>query len=156
MGRTDGTSFVDLTDPYSPRLLGNLPKTPGSRSSVWRDMKVFADHVYIVADGAGEHGVQVFDLRRLRDVGMEPVTFEPDFLYDGIHSAHNIVVNEQTGFAYAVGNSGGGETCGGGLHMLELEDPARPAFAGCFYHTETGRRGTGYSHDAQCVIYHGP
>ena len=156
VGRTDGTAFVDLTDPYNPVMLGDLPKTPGSRSSVWRDMKVYQDHTYIVADGAAEHGVQVFDLRRLLDVEGEPVTFEPDFLYDGIHSAHNIVLNEETGFAYVVGASGGGETCGGGLHMLDLSEPAAPGFAGCFFDGETGRRGTGYSHDAQCVVYNGP
>lgn len=156
VGRTDGTAFVDLTDPYNPVMLGNLPKTPGSRSAIWRDMKVYSDHAYIVADGAAEHGVQVFDLRRLPDVGGEPVTFEPDFHYGGIASAHNIVINEETGFAYVVGASGGGETCGGGLHMLDLSEPARPVFAGCFADTNTGRRGTGYSHDAQCVIYHGP
>ena len=156
VGRTDGTSFVDLTDPYNPVLLGNLPKTPGSRSAIWRDMKVYGDHVYIVADGAGQHGVQVFDLTRLRSVGGEAVTFEPDFTYDGIASAHNIVINEMTPFAYVVGSSGGGETCGGGLHMLDLADPKRPTFAGCFADAETGRRKTGYSHDAQCVIYHGP
>ena len=156
VGRNDGTAFVDLTDPYNPVMLGDLPKTPGSRSSVWRDMKVYRDHAYIVADGAGEHGVQVFDLRRLREVRGEPVTFEPDYTYDGIHSAHNIVVNEQTGFGYAVGSSGGGETCGGGLHMLDLSEPGLPSFAGCFFDGQTGRRGTGYSHDAQCVIYDGP
>ena len=156
VGRTDGTAFVDVTDPYNPAMLGNLPKTPGSRSSVWRDMKVYKDHAYVVADGAGEHGVQVFDLRRLRAEGGPDAVFEPDYTYAGIHSAHNIVVNEQTGFAYAVGSSGGGETCGGGLHMLSLDDPSRPAFAGCFFDESTGRRGTGYSHDAQCVIYHGP
>ena len=54
------------------------------------------------------------------------------------------------------GSSGGGETCGGGLHMLDLSEPSRPAFAGCFFDGKTGRRGTGYSHDAQCVIYDGP
>lgn len=156
VGRTDGTAFVDVTDPYNPAMLGNLPKTPGSRSSVWRDMKVYRDHAYVVADGAGEHGVQVFDLRRLRAEGGPDAVFEPDYTYPGIHSAHNIVVNEQTGFAYAVGSSGGGETCGGGLHMLSLDDPSRPAFAGCFFDESTGRRRTGYSHDAQCVIYHGP
>ena len=156
VGRTDGTAFVDLTDPYNPVMLGDLPKTPGSRSSVWRDMKVYRDHTYIVADGANQHGVQVFDLRRLREVRGEPVTFEPDFLYDGIASAHNIVINEGTGFAYVVGSSGGGETCGGGLHMLDLSEPVEPTFAGCFFDGETGRRGTGYSHDAQCVIYNGP
>ena len=156
VGRSDGTAFVDLTDPHNPVMLGDLPKTPGSRSAAWRDMKVHGDHVYIVADGAEQHGVQVFDLTRLRDVDEESVTFEPDFLYDGIASAHNIVINVDEGFAYVVGSSGGGETCGGGLHMLDLSEPKKPVFAGCFADAETGRSGTGYSHDAQCVAYHGP
>ena len=156
VGRTNGTSFVDISDPYDPVYIGDLPKTEGTRTTIWRDVKVYANHAYIVADAAGEHGVQVFDLTQLRDFQGTPMTFEETFLYDGIHSAHNIVINEDTGFGYAVGNSGGGETCGGGLHMIDLRTPAEPKFAGCFSERETGRRGTGYSHDAQCVVYHGP
>ena len=156
VGRTNGTSFVDIRDPYNPVYVGDLPKSAETRTTIWRDMKVYRNHVYIVADAAGEHGVQVFDLTELRRFDGEPLTFAETFRYDGIHSAHNIVINEETGFAYAVGNSGGGETCGGGLHMINLEDPARPEFAGCFAEPATGRRGTGYSHDAQCVVYHGP
>ncbi len=156
VGRTDGLSFVDISDPYMPVYVGDLPKTEGSRSSIWRDFKVYKDHAYIVADNAGEHGVQVFDLRQLRNVRNPPVTFEETFVYDGINSAHNIVLNEETGYAYAVGSSGGGETCGGGLHMINIQDPGRPTFAGCFADPTTGRRNTGYSHDGQCVRYHGP
>ena len=156
VGRMDGTSFVDISDPYNPVYVGNLPKTAGSQTNSWRDMKVYRDHVFIVADGAGEHGMQIFDLRQLRDVQSPPVAFEETAHYDGIHSAHNIVINEDTGFAYTVGNSSGGETCGGGSHMIDIRDPANPTFAGCFAHEETGRAGTGYTHDAQCVVYNGP
>ncbi len=156
VGRTDGTSFIDITNPNRPEYLGDLPKTPGSRANIWRDIKVYANHAYVVADGALEHGVQVFDLTRLRDVGERPGTFEPDFLYTGIASAHNIVINEETGFAYAVGANSGGETCGGGLHMIDIREPKSPKFAGCFADSRTGRAGTGYSHDAMCIIYNGP
>ncbi len=156
VGRVDGTSFVDLTDPANPLYLGNLPKTEASPGSTWRDIKVYHDHAFIVADGAGEHGMQVFDLRRLRNVAGAPVTFTETAHYDRIHSAHNVVINEATGFAFTVGNSGGGETCGGGLHMVDVRDPARPTFAGCFADPSTGRRKTGYTHDAQCVTYQGP
>jgi len=155
VGRNDGTSFIDVTDPSNPIYLGDLPKTEEARISVWRDIKVYENHAYIVADGAGEHGMQVFDLTRLRDL-TEAQMFEPDFLYTGIASSHNIVMNEETGFAYAVGASGGGETCGGGLHMIDVRSPKEPEFAGCFADGVTGRRGTGYSHDAQCVSYIGP
>jgi choice-of-anchor B domain-containing protein len=153
---TDKASFVDVTDPYNPVFVGTLDMHEGARGSTWRDIKVRADHAYIVSDGAGEHGVQVFDLTRLRQFEGEPIVFTEDAHYDLINSAHNIVINEASAFAFVVGASGGGETCGGGLHMINIEDPKRPAFAGCFADTSTGRRGTGYSHDAQCVIYNGP
>ena len=121
------------------------------------DLKVYHDHTYVVADAAGQHGVQIFDLRQLRDVSGEPVTFEETGNYDRIASAHNIVINEETGFAYVVGARGGGDTCGGGLHMMDLRQaPANPTFAGCFSDPSTGRVSTGYSHDAQCIIYQGP
>lgn len=156
VGLSNQTSFVDVSDPYNPIFLGELDMPESAYLSIWRDMKVYKDHAYIVSDGAGEHGIQIFDLRLLRDVENPPVVFEETAHYSGIFSAHNIVINEETGFAYAVGSSAGGETCGGGLHMIDLRDPENPIFAGCFSDGVSGRRGTGYSHDAQCVVYHGP
>ncbi|MDE2732731.1 MAG: choice-of-anchor B family protein [Bacteroidota bacterium] len=156
VGRNDGMSIVDVTDANMPVYVGDLPMTAGSRANVWRDIKVYRDHAYVVADGAGEHGVQVLDLRQIRELSEIPVTFKETVLYSGIHSAHNIVINEDTGFGFVVGSSGGGQTCGGGLHMIDLRDVPNVTFAGCFADPTTGRRKTGYSHDAQCVIYHGP
>ena len=157
VGMTNQTAFVDVTNPGAPVYLGRLPMSEGSNVTIWRDMKVYRNHMFVVADNAGQHGMQVFDLTRLRGLdGTEPVTFTEDANYDRIHSAHNIVINEDTGFAYSVGSSGGGETCGGGLHMINIQDPLNPTFAGCFQDMTTGRDRTGYSHDAQCVLYHGP
>lgn len=157
LGRFDGTSFIDVTDAGNPVYLGNLPLTEGATPNLWRDMKVYADHTFIVADNAGEHGMQVFDLTRLRDVTNPPVDFDEDAHYAEFASAHNIVINEESGFAYVVGGSGGGETCGGALHMVDIRDPRNPTFAGCFADPETGNAGSGgYTHDAQCVIYEGP
>ena len=156
VGRNEGTSFVDLSDPGNPIYVANLQKTEGSRANVWRDIKVYNNHAYIVADGAGEHGMQVMDLTELRKFDGEPMELEATAMYENIHSAHNVVINEESGFAFIVGSSGGGQTCGGGLHMVNIQDPANPTFAGCFADPSTGRSGTGYSHDAQCVIYDGP
>ncbi|MBM4186213.1 MAG: choice-of-anchor B family protein [Gemmatimonadetes bacterium] len=156
VGRVDGTAFVDVTDPVNPRYAGELPLTTGARPSNWRDMKVYKDHMFVVADNAGPHGVQVFDLTRLRSTSGAPVTFKPDTVYDKIASAHNIAINEETGFAYPIGNSGGGETCGGALHMIDIRDPKVPKFAGCWADRSTGNAKTGYTHDSQCVTYRGP
>ena len=156
VGRMDGMAFVSLADPANPLYLGELPPTAGTTNNLWRDVKVYADHAFIVADGAGAHGIQIFDLTQLREVRGAPVTFDETAHYSGIFSAHNIVINEASGFAYAVGSSAGGETCGGGLHMIDIREPTNPTFAGCFSDSSTGLSGTGYSHDAQCIVYAGP
>ncbi len=157
VGRIEGTSFVDVTDPANPIFVGELLKTLGVPDGTWRDIKVYKDHAYIVADGSGAHGMQVFDLAQLRGLKGTPAKrFKPSAHYTRINSSHNIVINEESGYAYAVGASAGGETCGGGLHMIDIREPKNPKFAGCFADPQTGRRGTGYTHDAQCVMYKGP
>ncbi|HUF51607.1 MAG TPA: choice-of-anchor B family protein [Longimicrobiales bacterium] len=155
VARRDGASFVDVTDPSAPRLIGNLPRTRGSPPSVWRDIKVLNNHAYIVADGAGAHGMQVFDLTRLRAVSDTPAVFTPDTTYHTVFSAHNVVADTTSGFLYVVGANSGGETCGGGLHMVDARAPRAPKFAGC-YNDGAGANPRGYTHDAQCVTYRGP
>ena len=156
VGMTDRASFVDMSDPLNPRVVGILPMPETANGSAWRDIKTYENHAFIVSDGAGAHGMQVFDLTRLRDVTGDPVVFEADAHYTQIASAHNIVINEDTGFAFSVGSSSGGETCGGGLHIIDVREPKNPTFAGCFSDPQTGRASTGYTHDAQCVTYSGP
>ncbi len=156
VGHSQGTSFVTLEDPERPVYAGLLPLTEGAAPSTWRDIKVYGNHAFIVADDAGEHGMQVFDLTQLRSVSAPPRTFPPTAMYNRIHSAHNIVINTETGFAYSVGGNGGSDTCGGGLHMIDIRTPADPRFAGCFADESTGTRGTGYTHDAVCIVYRGP
>jgi choice-of-anchor B domain-containing protein len=155
IGRTDAAAFVDVTDPVHPRYLGDLPRTKGAIISAWREIKTYKNFALIVSDGSGDHhGIQFFDMTHLRNV-TTPKHFTEDSHYD-LGSIHDIVVNEQSGFAYAVGVNGGGEGCGGGLHMVDIHDPLHPTFAGCFADIGTGRQKTGYTHDAQCVMYHGP
>ena len=156
VGRVDGTSFVDVSTPTEPVVVGNLPMPDTASASTWRDIKVYNNHAYIVADNAGAHGMQVFDLRNLRDSGGSSQVFTATANYNEVHSAHNVVINTDTGYAYIVGSVGGGQTCGSGLHMVDIANPADPTFAGCFADASTGRSGTGYTHDAQCVTYNGP
>ena len=151
VGRSGGAAVVDLTDPAAPRYVGVIPANPSGA----RDLKVYADHLFFTGDGAGDHGLIVFDLTRLRGAPAEPTEFEPDAVYDGIASAHNLVLDPESGFAFPVGASGGGQTCGGGLHMVDVREPKSPVFAGCFTDTE-GLIYQGRTHDAQCVVYRGP
>ncbi|MEO1369327.1 MAG: choice-of-anchor B family protein, partial [Acidobacteriota bacterium] len=142
VGRSNGTAFVEITNPETPVYVGNLP-TQGT-SAAWRDIKVYQDHAFIVADFAGNHGMQVFDLSQLL-TSPPGVTFSNTALYDSFRRAHNIVINEETGYAYAVGS----DVCSGGLHMIDIRTPTSPTEAGCY-------SDDAYTHDAQCVIYNGP
>ncbi|WP_299366887.1 choice-of-anchor B family protein [Winogradskyella sp.] len=142
VGTSTGSAFVDITDPTNPVLLGTLPAA--TSNSRWRDIKVYNDHAFIVSEAA-DHGMQVFDLTRLRNVTNPPVTFDSDGHYDGFGSAHNIVINEVSGFAYAVGTT----TFDGGPHFVNIQNPTTPIAAG-------GYANDSYSHDAQVVTYNGP
>ena len=153
VARTDGVTFVNLGDPEQPRAVGHLPSATAPTS--WRDVKVYQNHAYIVADASPGHGIQIFDLTRLRGADVF-TTFTEDGHYSGVSSVHNIAINDATGFAYATGGNSGGITCGGGLHMIDLTDLTNPSFAGCFADPTTGRSSTGYTHDVQCVTYSGP
>ena len=147
VGADNATAFVDVTAPTTPVVLGRMLTQSGS--TIWRDIKTYQNHAFVVSE-AGNHGVQVFDLTRLRGLTPDRArTFAPDAVYTGMGSAHNIAINEATGFAYAVGSGGGTESCQTGLHMIDVRTPTAPTYAGCY-------DGDGYTHDAQCVLYDGP
>ena len=88
---------------------------------------MYDNHAFIVSE-ANSHGMQVLDLTQLRNHSGPAKIFEASAHYDVFSSAHNIVINEETGFAYAVGANGGGTTCGGGLHMIDISTPLEPNF----------------------------
>ena len=150
-GHSLGVSFIDVSDPENPLYIGQLPSripNPNPRKGSdndWRDIGVYADHAYIVSEVEG-HGLQVFDLSRLRGLDAGNRVFSSTFEYSGFGHAHNIVINSDSGYAYVVGSF----DCGaGGLLAFDLINPQLPIFVGCFF-------GDTYTHDAQCVNYMGP
>ena len=180
VGLSDGVSIVDVTEPSAPvvmgKLLDHIPaerrKTTSVRfpwqknhdeddgfkeASIWRDLKVYRNTLYVVSE-QGDAGLQVFDLTRIRDIQSPPAMLTEDFVYSLFGNAHNIAINEETGYAYAVGSTSG-VLCAerGGLHMISLsENPLQPEFAGCYFEEEAGGIiRNGYIHDTQCVIYNG-
>jgi choice-of-anchor B domain-containing protein len=121
------------------------PNPRKSSDHNWRDIKVYADHAYIVSE-AEDSGLQVFDLRQLRGLDSGNRIFSSTFEHAGFGPAHNIVINPNSGFAYIVGSF----DCGaGGLIIYDLSNPQIPFYMGCFFEEI-------YTHDAQCVNYIGP
>ncbi len=148
VGASEGTIFVDISDPKRPVVVGLLPTASTVGGEFWRDIKVYADHAFIVSEFE-DHPMQVFDLTELRGVSSY-TEFSDTAQYFGpsgseIGHAHNIAINTDIGHAYIVGS----ESFAGGLHIVDITDPANPTFAGGF-------ADHGYTHDTQCLQYEGP
>jgi choice-of-anchor B domain-containing protein len=147
---TNSTAFVDISDPLNPVFLGRLDSSAGN--NYWRDVKVYKDHAFIVADNVGAHGMQVFDLTKLRGL-TSPQNFTQDANYseDGVGSCHNIIINEDKGVAYLVGCKNGinQRIFGGGPIFVDVSNPKIPTKINHY-------AGEGYSHDAQVITYNGP
>lgn len=156
----NGTAFVDISNPTNPKYLARLDTQVSS--SLWRDVKVYKNYAFIVSDANGNHGMQIFDLKRLRTLTGNPAVnytktqSDGNLFWDGTGSsrkgsAHNIVINETTGFAYILGSQGFNN---GGPIVVKLDSndngiPNDPTIVK-LYST------LGYCHDAEVVIYDGP
>ena len=145
VGLNSHAAFVDISNPVAPILVGILPTA--TVNSLWRDIKVYQNHAFIVSEANG-HGMQVFDLTRLRSVANAPETFTADTNFTEFGSAHNIFINETSGYAYVVGTSRGGPFSGGAL-FINIQNPTSPV-------SEGGFAAGGYSHDVQVITYTGP
>lgn len=145
IGLSSHTAFVDMSDPDNLKLIGVLPTA--TVNSSWRDIKVYQNHAFIVSE-ANNHGMQVFDLTRLRNIENTPVEFDADAHFTEFGRAHNIVINEDSGYAYVVGTNRNGPYSGGPI-FINIQNPTVPT-------SEGGFGNGGYSHDAQVVIYNGP
>ena len=147
IGTSSAAVFIDITNTSQLVIVGQLPTA--TVNSSWRDIKVYNNHAFIVSEAA-DHGMQVFDLTRLRNATATPQIFTADARYTGFGGAHNIVINEESGYAYGVGTRlNGVPTFNGGAHFVNIQNPTNPVAAGGFSQG-------GYSHDAQVVTYNGP
>lgn len=142
MSTNKGVTFVDITDPANAVILGTLKTRTENNAS--RNIKVYNSVAFIVSEAAG-HGMQIFDLSKLRDINNPPVEFTSDKDYTRFGEAHNIIINEDSDFAYAVGTN----TFDGGPHFIDLNTIFNPIAAG-------GYAENTYSNDAQVVTYKGP
>ncbi len=142
VGERQGLAIVDLSDPTLPFLAAFMPTQ--TSSSTWRDMKVYADHVYVVSEASG-HGLQVLDLNQLRDLTIFPTTLDPTTWLGTFSDAHNVIIDQASELLYAVGTN----LVGGGIVAFDLSNPTSPVLVGDYGEA-------GYTHDAQGVVYKGP
>ena len=142
IGLYSGTAFVDVTDPVNYKYLGKLPTR--TTNSYWRDIKTYGSYAFIVAESS-DHGLQVIDLSQMvnLDISDGPHVFDETTSLTSFGSAHNIFINEDSGFAFVVGSL----ECLGGLYMIDISEPSSPVFEGCF-------DADGYTHDVQCKFPH--
>ena len=148
IGLNTGTCFVNITNPKNPSIVGHLPTH--TANNFWRDIKVYNNYAFIVSEADG-HGMQIFDLKLLRDITSK-TSFTATYHYNyNISNIHNLVINEETGTAVLVGGTNG---CGGGLHILDISNSDNYDTPSAMYQACCG--GDGYTHDAHCVVYKGP
>lgn len=159
VGTSSGTAFVRITDPTQPEFLGMIPTTnPDTLRNFWWDIKTFDNHAYITTE-VNNAGVAIFELARLDSMdlvtpGTPEATLEADARYTagGYIRAHNISINEDTGFAYLTGVSKDPNVDPGfiddGVVILDLSNPLAPEEVGQILGID--------SHDAQVVSYIGP
>ena len=141
LGRTTGTAFIDISDPVNPIYLGNL--NTETTSSLWRDIKVYDNHAFIVSE-AGGHGMQVFDLTRLRNVSNRPSTSPRTRCTLGLATRTTLSSTKNLDAPTEWAPT----PLPVGLHIVDISNPLNPTILGTFAED-------GYTHDAQVVNYIG-
>ncbi len=142
IGFRRGTAFVRVTDPLRPGLSGYVADPLVDQ--VWRDMAVFGEYAYVVSDGFGT-GLQIVDLSGIDNDVVTLVNTTQ--LGVGFTEAHNVFVNEDSGFLYlAIPDLNGGA----GLTAVDLNaDPTNPTIAGVWTDSSPGVR----CHDLYVLTY---
>ena len=129
MGLSNGTGFVDVTNPGSSRIVGFI----AGPTSLWRNVKTYRTWAYSVSEGGG--GIQVFDLSNI-DNGVVTLVNTVD-ASAATPATHTMIINEKTGYLYRMG---GGSN---GLRIYSLANPSAPVI--------TATWATKYTHDG--VVY---
>ncbi len=142
LGASTGLFFFDMSMPTAPLQIGFLPTH--TTNSSWRTFRTYQNFVFVCSEASG-HGMQVFDLTRLRDVQNPPEIFTEDAHYSNFGNCHTLAICEEVGYAYACGTG----TYSGGLHIVNIQDPLNPVLAG-------GYELNGSTHESSVVVYNGP
>ena len=107
LGHTDGTSFLDTTDPANPVQLAFVP----GNNAVHRDMKTYQGYCYVVTEGGG--GLQIIDIRDPDNIALVKTWGE-------FSTCHNVFIDVPAGLLYGAGSDRG-------FVIASLADPLNPA-----------------------------
>ena len=117
VGGYSSTYLFDITDPANPVLIDTVP----GAGSIWRDMKVWNDRLYIVHDivySGSASGLQIVNLRTLAD--SNKVRYRNTYP-GGFQNSHNIFIDEK-GRAWLWGSTPGNN------YVVDLSNPDTPRF----------------------------
>jgi len=117
IGLNSSTAVVEVTDPFNPVVIDQV----FGPSCTWRDIKTLDTYAYSVNDCEG--GMDIIDLARVDEGIVELVR---RWTGSGFQDAHNIYINEQSGYAY-VGQTNLGSA---GLIAINLANPENPSVSG--------------------------
>ena len=165
VGTTASLAVVRVTDPENPVFLGSLEsQAPFDIGNLWGDAGVFGDFAYYTSEIVGSQ-IEIVDLSGLDALGPAPsadtVLPLPNLQTDagGYRSAHNIMINEETGFAYVAGvrlaEGAANNACGDeeparfNTLIYDLNaDPTNPQVVACLPNIG--------EHDFYPIVYDGP
>jgi choice-of-anchor B domain-containing protein len=178
VGTIEGLAIVRVTDPSNPQFIGRVPSVIGGTGRAWRDVKIYnrpdrdkqrrghkthyTGYAYMTTEAIGE-GVLIYGLNQLDALPAAPdtsheLTATASWSGGGYEAAHNIYVNQDSGYGYLVGVhlEDGDNACSDAdpafrfntLVVDLLADPLDPPVVACLPNTG--------EHDIYVVNYKGP
>ncbi len=142
LGSTEGTHFIDVTDPAQPVQKYFVPGKATGPQIVHRDYHDYKGYLYAVSD-EGSSSLQIIDMRMLPG----PI----DVIYDDntmITRAHNIFIDTSSAVLYSlatIGSTGGFRA----MSTFDLTNPRAPKFIRSFNSFE----GYSISHVHDAVVW---
>lgn len=136
IGLSNGTGFVDITDPGNAQIVGHIT----GPTSLWRCVKTYGNYCY--AGSEGGNGIQVIDLSNIdgTNAALPRVSLVREVTTGGTTATHTIYVDTANGFLY---RAGGGSN---GLRIYNVRnDPSNPTLVGQWNNV--------YVHEVQVFAY---
>ncbi len=139
MGSSNKVTFVEITNPNAPVIVGAVAHPTGS----WSNQKIYGHHCYVVNENSG--GIQVIDMSQIDNgtVTLVNTIASPP-------ASHTMAIDTVSGYLYTLGsNTAAGALINGGSPIaFNLSNPANPVQVGMFNGPNSD-----YIHDAQVITY---